>query len=212
LVVEDGLPYQVASWHLWRDHRVCVPYATIQKWGEAGGKKAAHQMGVDYLNWALADFSGYITLEELSDGPFCVLSLVDNRTFKRLMYAVLDHAPEHSDIEAFLQRLAKPLAQRQLTVQGVTTDGAPLYPEPLRAGFGAVPHQICEFHMLKELTTAVLRAVAQVRKHLAERKPPLKRGRPGSPVAKRVVRHRQRLHQQIADLFEGRYLSSCSTP
>jgi transposase len=39
LVVEDGLPYQAASWHLWRDHRVFVPFATIQNWVEAGGKK-----------------------------------------------------------------------------------------------------------------------------------------------------------------------------
>jgi hypothetical protein len=39
LVVEDGLPYQSASWHLWRDHRVFVPYATIQNWVEAAGKK-----------------------------------------------------------------------------------------------------------------------------------------------------------------------------
>ena len=39
LVVEDGLPYQAASWHLWRDHRVFVPYATIQNWVEAGGEK-----------------------------------------------------------------------------------------------------------------------------------------------------------------------------
>jgi hypothetical protein len=39
LVVEDGLPYRVASWHLWRDHRVFVPFATIQNWVEAGGKK-----------------------------------------------------------------------------------------------------------------------------------------------------------------------------
>ena len=39
VVVEDGLPYQVASWHLWRDHRVFVPWATIQNWVEAGGKK-----------------------------------------------------------------------------------------------------------------------------------------------------------------------------
>ena len=40
LVVEDGLPYQAASWHSWRDHRVFVPFATIQNWVEAGGKKA----------------------------------------------------------------------------------------------------------------------------------------------------------------------------
>jgi hypothetical protein len=40
LVVEDGLPYRSASWHLWRDHRVFVPFATVQNWVEAGGKKS----------------------------------------------------------------------------------------------------------------------------------------------------------------------------
>ena len=39
LVVEDGLPYRAASWHLWRDHRVFVPFATVQNWVEAGGEK-----------------------------------------------------------------------------------------------------------------------------------------------------------------------------
>src|SRR5262249_31416026 len=39
LVVEDGLPSRPASWPLWRDHRVFVPFATIQNWVEAGGKK-----------------------------------------------------------------------------------------------------------------------------------------------------------------------------
>jgi hypothetical protein len=39
LVVEDGLPYRSASWHLWRDHRVFVPFATIQNWVEAAGEK-----------------------------------------------------------------------------------------------------------------------------------------------------------------------------
>jgi transposase len=38
-VVEDGLPYRAASWRLWRDHRVFVPFATIQNWVEAGGEK-----------------------------------------------------------------------------------------------------------------------------------------------------------------------------
>jgi hypothetical protein len=41
LVVEDGLPYRTASWHLWRDHRVFVPFSTIQNWVEAGGEKGA---------------------------------------------------------------------------------------------------------------------------------------------------------------------------
>ena len=45
LVVEDGLPYQAASWHLWRDHRVFVPWATIQNWVEAGGEKGTGPHG-----------------------------------------------------------------------------------------------------------------------------------------------------------------------
>jgi len=44
LVAEDGLPYRNASWHLWRDHRVFVPYATIQNWVEAAGKKNPDQV------------------------------------------------------------------------------------------------------------------------------------------------------------------------
>jgi hypothetical protein len=39
-VVEDGLPYREASWRMWRDFRVFVPFATIQNWVEAAGEKS----------------------------------------------------------------------------------------------------------------------------------------------------------------------------
>src|SRR5262245_16271455 len=171
-----------------------------------GGKKAASQMDVPYLDWALAEFSGYIAADELYDGPFCVLSIVDNRTFRRLLYQVLDHDPDHPDITAFLRRFQAALVQRGLTLKGVTTDASPLYPKPLRAVFGEVPHQICEFHVLKELTKAVLGAGGQVRDKLAARKPTLKRGRPSTPQAKRAARQGERLQQKIGDLFEHRHL------
>jgi hypothetical protein len=163
-------------------------------------------MEAEYLAWALADFSGYVAIDELYDGPFCVLSIVDNRTFKRILYQVLDHDPDHQDITAFLRRFQVALVQRGLALHGVTTDGSPLYPEPLRTVFGDVPQQICEFHILKELTKATLRAVAQVRKTLAAQKPTLKRGRPSTKEAKRAVRRRARLKQRVADLFEHRHL------
>lgn len=157
------------------------------------------------LDWGLADFSGYIAAAELYDGPVCVLSLVDNRTFKRLLYQVLDHDPEHADIRAFFHRFRMALRLRSLKLQGVTTDGSPLYPEPWRDVFGDVPHQVCEFHVSKELTKAILRAVAQVRKQLAAPKPVGKRGRPTTAAAQRLARRRQRLQQKIADLFEHRH-------
>jgi hypothetical protein len=163
-------------------------------------------MWTHYLDWALRDFSGYIAIDELYDGPFCVLSIVDNRTFKRLLYQVLDHDPEHKDILAFLQRFRMALQLRGLKLRGVTSDGSPLYPEPLRAVFGDVPHDICEFHILKELTRAILHAVAAVRKQLTAAKPSAKRGRPATPEAQRALRQRQRLQQKIGDLFAYRYL------
>lgn len=163
-------------------------------------------MWTTYLDWGLADFSGYIAADELYDGPFCVLSIVDNRTFKRLLYQVLDHDPDHADITAFFHRFRMALRLRSLALQGVTTDASPLYPEPLREVFGNVPHQICEFHIIKELTKAILRAVAKVRKKLAERKLTAKRGRPATPEAKRAARKQERLKQRIGDLFEHRHL------
>jgi hypothetical protein len=163
-------------------------------------------MWTTYLDWSLADFSGYIAADELYDGPFCVLSIVDNRTFKRLLYQVLDHDPDHSDITAFFHRFRMALRLRGLVLHGVTTDASPLYPEPLREVFGDIPHQVCEFHVIKELTKAILRAVAKVRKKLSAEKPVGKRGRPTTSAAKRIVRRRQRLQRKVADLFEHRHL------
>ena len=96
--------------------------------GSRTGGKAQRRIPTDYLDWALSDFSGYIAADELYDGPFCVLSIVDNRTFKRLSYHVLDRDPTQVDIEAFFRRFRQALEARGLTVQGITTDGSTLYP------------------------------------------------------------------------------------
>ena len=152
------------------------------------------------------DFSGYIAADALYDGPYCVLSIVDNRTFKRIATKVLDHDPTHDDIRDFFTGFKKALPTRGLTLEGITTDGSALYPVPIVDVFGEVPHQICEFHVLKELTKAVLRAVAKVRKELAAEKPKLSRGRPSSKQAKRAARHKKQIERKIGDLFEHRHL------
>jgi hypothetical protein len=160
------------------------------------------------LEWALEAFSGYAAVDELYEGPYCVLSAVDNRQYKRVMYAVLDHDPTHDDIEAFLGRLKTALDDRHLALKGITTDGSPLYPEPIRQVFGDLPHQLCTFHVIKDLTTGVLKAVAKERARLAQGKPKLKRGRPSSKekAARRLARKSKDIQQEISDLFQGRFL------
>jgi hypothetical protein len=143
----------------------------------------------------------------LYDGPFCVLSAVDARHQRRLLYEVLDHNPTQVDILYFRARLGDQLRARGQVALGITTDGAPLYPLPIALVFGAIPHQICEFHILKELTQAVLHVLARIRKHLAAQAPQLPRGRtPNTPTARRRHRRARRTKQRLADLFEYRHL------
>src|SRR2546422_8475696 len=171
-----------------------------------GEKKAQARMDTDFLDWALADFSGYVAADELYDGPFCILSAVDNRCSKRILYDVLDHDPTHADIRAFLERLKTALSTRDLVLLGLTTDGSALYPTPLVEVFGDVPHQICEFHIVAEVVKAVLGAVASARKGLAATQPKLPKGRPSTQAAKAAARKKKRLAAQRADLFTHRSL------
>lgn len=170
------------------------------------GKKTESFITSEYLHEALANFSGYIAADELYDGPFCVLSIVDNHNFRRLFYEVLNHDPTKEDIRRFLQRFKAALDARGLELQGITTDGSPLYPEPIADVFGVVAHQVCEFHIIKEINKAIIKAVAQARRALKERQPRLKRGRPSSKAARRAARKKKRLQAKVADLFKHRYL------
>src|SRR5438132_4200891 len=171
-----------------------------------GEKKAQARMDTDFLDGALADFSGYVAADALYDGPFCMLSVVDNRRDKRLLSEVLDHDPTHDDIRTFLRRLQTSLQARNLALLGVTTDGSSLYLVPLREVFGEVPHQICMFHIVAEVGKAVVGAVASARKGLAAKQPKLRRGRPSTPAAKQAARTKKRLETQRAALFSSRYL------
>src|SRR5499425_1439760 len=171
-----------------------------------GEKKAQARMDTDFLDWALAAFSGYVAADELYDGPFCMLSAVYNRRYKRILYDVLDHAPDHDDIRAFLGRLKTALVARDLTLLGITTDGSSLYPTPLAEVCRGVPHQVCQFHVVKDIVKAVVKAVSSERKRLAAQQPQLPRGRPRTQAAKQAARTQKRLAAQRAALFASRYL------
>ena len=165
-------------------------------------------MNSSYLDEVLKAFSGYVVVDELYEGPYCVLFAVDNRQDKRLLYEVLDHDAKAEDVEALLFRLKTALAARSLSLKGITTDGSALYPEAIKKVFGAVPHQVCRFHVIAELVKGVLKAVAAERKKLAASAPKLKRGRPSTKdkQAQRLAQQSKQIKQKISDLYRDRFL------
>lgn len=215
-----------AEWSIWqyvllskmvypidRHHGICgetigflFPGLQFRTGSKQRGKKAERRVTTGYLDGVLGYFSGYIAVDELYDGPFCVLSIVDNHNFKRLIYEVLDHDPTHKDITCFFRWFRKELHRRDLKLLAVTTDGSSLYPEPLAEIFNGVPHQVCEFHVLKEINARILKAFAQVRRQLKKKLPKLKRGRPSSQTAREAARQKKILQDKIGELFEHRYL------
>src|SRR5262249_522252 len=118
---------------------------------------------------------------------------------------VLDHDPVQDDVRAFLAAFRGQLERRGRSVSGITTDGSPLYPKVIKELWPAARHQLCEFHVLKEITKAILHALAKFRK---ERTAQIPRQRRGGPRKERqgegwLMAYRRRC---VTELFEQRYL------
>ena len=70
----------------------------------------------------------------------------------------------------------------------------------------SLAHQLCQFHVVKEIVKAVVKAVSSERKRLAAQQPKVPRGSPRTKAAKQAVRTKKRLAAQRAVLFASRYL------
>jgi transposase-like protein len=130
---------------------------------------------------------------------------VDNRKFRRLAYQVLDRNPTKEDVEALFRRFKAVCDARGLAVRGVTTDGSELYPDAIARVFPGARHQLCKFHVLKEIVSSVLQALAKVRKELEREIPKLPRGRPAKET-KALARKAKRLREKKRELFDNRHL------
>lgn len=162
-------------------------------------------LSTTYLDEALADCSGYLAIDEVYDSPFGILSVVDNRRYNRLAFRVLDHDPTQDDVLAFLSEFKGQLDRRSLSVLGVTTDGSSLYPKVLEQLWPNARHQVCRFHVIKEITEAILHALAKFRKEMTAKIPKQPRGRPTKERQGQawLIAYRKRC---VAELFEHRYL------
>ncbi len=120
LVIEDGLPYRTASWNLCRASRV-RPLCHDPELVEDGGKGAAtNRRRLPRL--PPTDF-GYIAADELYDGPFCILSIVDNRRSRDSPTRFWTMPPPAPTSWRSSAHFHAALVARGLSLQGITTDG-----------------------------------------------------------------------------------------
>ncbi len=152
--------------------------------------------GAAYRQWTLAHFSGTLCVDEIHLGPHTLLLATDPLNDFPVAFALVT-----TNDQPHLGRFLRQLRDHGLVPQVVVTDGSPLYPSLLAELWPQAEHQLCVFHVLRDLNAQVLKAVRRIGRARARRGRsgrPRKRG----PVSKRTwYRRRRNKHKGKAHLI-----------
>jgi transposase-like protein len=108
--------------------------------------------------------------------------------------------------QGHMRRFLKNLKAWGLSPEVVVTDGSSLYPEILAELWPEARHQLCVFHVLKELHKLVLDAVRRLRRGLSRRGNRGRKRKRGRPAKGRARRRGLTNKEKSAFVFEHRWL------
>jgi transposase-like protein len=155
----------------------------------------------DHRRWVLDRFSGTLCIDELHLGRYTLLLATDPLQDLPVAFALV-HSNDHDHMRRFLRNLKNWGVRPEVVV----TDGSGLYPALLAELWPQARHQLCVFHVLKDLHKEVLDALRRMRRQLARRG---RRGRTrkrGRPRKSRVQRRRLSNKEKSAFVFKHRFL------
>jgi transposase-like protein len=149
-------------------------------------------------------FSGTLCVDELHLGRFTLLLATDPLKDLPVAFALVA-ANDQDHMERFLRNLKT----WGLNPQVVVTDGSNLYPGVLTALWPHAEHQLCVFHILKDINKLILDAVRRMRTAMARRGRAgrkKKRGRKGAKSQGTASRQGLSVKEKAKFVFQHRYL------
>ena len=172
-ILDDGLNVARARAALKRDFFLSVSEGFVYdclRWKVAQLDFAAHRQLV------LAKFSGTLCVDELHLGRFTLLLATDPLADLPVAAALV----RRNDAE-HMRRFLRNLGTWGLRPRVVVTDGSNLYPGALAEVWPGARHQLCVFHVLKDLNDLILQAVRRLARALARRGNAGRKRRRGRP-------------------------------
>ena len=159
---------------------------------------AAHRRKV------LEHFSGTLCVDELHLGRFTLLLATDPLRDLPVAFALVA-----ANDQGHMRRFLKNLRTWGLNPDVVVTDGSNLYPAVLAELWPAADHQLCVFHVMKDINKLVLGAVRRLRTAMnrrgkAGRKK--KRGRKGAKSKAAAARRGLTVKEKAHFVFKHRHL------
>ena len=155
----------------------------------------------DYRRWTLEGFGGTLCIDELHLGRFTLLLATDPLRDRPVAFALVDkNDADH------MRRFLRNLKAHGFAPQVVITDGSNLYPALLAELWPEARHQLCVFHVLKEINAKVLEAVRRLRRQMARRGNRGRKSRRGRPPKTRAKRRGLTNKEKDRYVFKRRYL------
>src|SRR3954447_9328346 len=164
----------------------------------AGLDMAAHRRTV------LERFSGTLCVDELHLGRFTLLLATDPLSDLPVAFALVDQNDQDH-----MRRFLRNLKTWGLNPQVVVTDGSNLYPAVLAELWPEADHQLCVFHVIKDINKLVLDAVRRLRTAMARRGRAgrkKKRGRKGAKSKAAAARRGMTKKEKAHFVFKHRHL------
>src|SRR4051794_4621760 len=148
-------------------------------------------------------FSGTLCVDELHLGRFTLLLATDPLADLPAAFALVD-----KNDQGHMRRFLLNLKNWGLNPEVVVTDGSNLYPKVLAEVWPDADHQLCVFHVIKDINKLILDAVRRMRTAMnrrgkAGRKK--KRGRKGAK-SKAVARRGMTVKEKAHFVFKHRHL------
>jgi len=155
-----------------------------------------------YRQWTLQQFSGTLCIDELHLGHRTLLLATDPLSDFPVAFAIVS-ANDQKHMRAFLQNLKN----HGFLPQVVVTDGSNLYPGVLAEIWPNARHQLCVFHVLKDINTHVFDALRRGRRRLASQgRRKRRRGRLSKAQQRARVRQGASKKEQAYFIWKHRHL------
>jgi transposase-like protein/transcription elongation factor Elf1 len=155
-----------------------------------------------YRQWTLEHFSGTLCVDEIHLGHRTLLLATDPVNDFPVAFALV-----RANDQDHMRRFLKNLQNWGLAPQVVVTDGSNLYPAVLAEIWPQARHQLCVFHVLKDINEHVFDALRRLRQRLARQGTrPRRRGRPSKAQKRARARYGKSKKEQAYFIWKHRHL------
>jgi len=157
-VIRDRMPYRLVQQRMAEDYRLELSVGYIH----ACFVWAHRQIDTEeHWDFVVANFSGVLCVDEVHDAGQTILFASDPLSDFTVSFELVE-TNDQEHMNAFLQKLK----DRGLVVQVAITDGSPLYKDALQSYWVDLEHQLCVFHVIKEVNKLILDGVRSIKNRI----------------------------------------------